>query len=223
MRIQSADTTNPESLASKMRRARVARFFDVIQSSRKPTVQILDVGGTEHFWASLWSGDCQTLHITLLNLEPVQIESDLPIEAVVGDARKMPQFRNGEFDFCFSNSVIEHVGTLSDQMRMADEVRRVAKGYFVQTPYRYFPIEPHVHFPFWNQLPIWVRTKLHQNLNLGWVKAEPDYLKARADIEGGRLISIREFRLLFPDAQVELEKLGPLVKSMTAVKAAASS
>src|SRR5690348_367524 len=113
MRIQSADTTNPGSLASRMRRARVARFFDLIQSSRKRTVQILDVGGTEHFWASLWNGDCQTLHITLLNLEPVQIESDLPIEAVVGDARKMPQFRNGEFDFCFSNSVIEHVGTLS--------------------------------------------------------------------------------------------------------------
>ena len=41
-------------------------------------------------------------------------------------------FGEREFDVIFSNSVIEHVGQFADQQRMADEVRRVGEGYWVQ-------------------------------------------------------------------------------------------
>jgi hypothetical protein len=202
-----------------MRRARLAQFFEIVLSTPSPKpLRILDVGGTEQFWISNWAEDCEGLRVTLLNLGLEQIRSKLPIVSLAGDARDLSEFDTGAFDFCFSNSVIEHVGTLADQKNMADEVRRVARGYFVQTPNRFFPIEPHYHVPGWAELPIWLRTQLHQRLDLGWMPCEPDFLKARVDVESCRLISLREFRLLFPDGQVRLERVGPFIKSMIAVK-----
>lgn len=200
-----------------MRRARLAHFFDLIPpgDGRK---RVLDVGGTEEFWANAWNQNWPELSITLLNLTAEKTSGKLPITSVAGDARDLSRFETREFDYCFSNSVIEHVGTLADQERMANEIRRVAQGYFVQTPYRYFPLEPHFHVPGWAQLPVWCRTALHRKLNLGWLPAEPSYLKARIDVEQIRLLSLREFRLLFPDAEVRMEKIGPLIKSMMAVR-----
>jgi len=183
-------------------------------------IRILDVGGTAAFWKSNWNLECDNLIVTLLNLEHTDDNVDLPVTSHVGDARDMPQYPDQHFDFCFSNSVIEHAGSLYEQKRMAQEIRRVARGYFIQTPYRYFPIEPQYHFPGWAQLPYWVRTMLHQRMDLGWVKAEQDYLDARIRIESCRLLSIREMRLLFPEAQIEYERFGPLIKSLIATRPA---
>ncbi len=217
MRLPCADTSLSNSWASRMRRDRLQQFIALLPHAAG-RVRVLDVGGTEGFWASLWNPECDRLSITLLNLEGAQPSGRLPIKALVGDARNLSRFETREFDACFSNSVIEHVGTLADQQKMANEIRRVAKGYFVQTPYRYFPVEPHFHVPGWAQLPMWCRTALHQRLNLGWMPAEPDYLRARMDVEQIRLLSIREFRLLFRDGEIWMEKIGPLVKSMIAVR-----
>jgi hypothetical protein len=202
-----------------MRRARVAQFLELLPNEAE-SAHILDVGGTEKFWRSVWNEQCRRLSITLLNLTATPVSGDLPIRSLAGDARDLSQFQNLAFDLCFSNSVIEHVGTLADQRRMAAEIRRVANGYFVQTPYRYFPIEPHFHVPGWAQLPVWCRTVLHQRLDLGWFTAEPDYMEARIDVEQIRLLSRREFRNLFEDAEIRFEKIGPLIKSMIAVRLA---
>ncbi|MEM2045934.1 MAG: class I SAM-dependent methyltransferase, partial [Candidatus Bathyarchaeia archaeon] len=62
----------------------------------------------------------------------------LDVEWIIGDARCMP-FKDKSFDVVFSNSVIEHVGNYDDQKMCAEEIRRVGKCYFVQTPNFYFP------------------------------------------------------------------------------------
>jgi len=175
-------------------------------------------GGLEAFWAKAWNERLHHASVTLLNLTKEKTTGKLPCVSVAGDARDLSGFRDGEFDFCFSNSVIEHVGTLADQSRMASEISRVAKGYFVQTPYRYFVIEPHYQFPAWQFLPLWLRTALHQRFNLGYVPAEKDYLTARIGVESVRLLSLREYRALFPDAIIRREKIGPLVKSLVAIR-----
>ena len=55
-------------------------------------------------------------------------------------------------------------------------------------------------------------------MDLGWVKAERDYLKARTDVEGCRLLSRREMSLLFPDGPIQCEWFGPFLKSLMAVR-----
>ena len=67
------------------------------------------------------------------------------------DGTQLP-FGDGEFDVAFSNSVIEHVPP-ELQAKFASEVGRVADRYFVQTPNRYFPIEPHYQLPLFQFLP----------------------------------------------------------------------
>ena len=67
----------------------------------------------------------------------------------------------------FSNSVIEHIPPPLQQ-DFANEISRVARRYFVQTPNRYFPIEPHYQFPFFQFLPRSLRQALNRRFTLGW-------------------------------------------------------
>jgi len=216
MRLTLADNTKANSVASQLRRARLQQFIEMLPPGKK--THILDVGGTIDFWDANWNEMPDNVSLTIVNLSPERVRDGLPIRSMTGDARCLSEFGDGYFDYCFSNSVIEHVGTLADQRAMAKEVRRVAIGYFVQTPYRYFPVEPHFHVPLWAQMPLWLRTALHQSADLGWMPAQPDYLNAREEVEQIRLLSIREMRLLFPDAELRMERIGGLVKSIMAVR-----
>jgi len=66
------------------------------------------------------------------------------------DGREM-KFQDQEFDFVFSNAVIEHVGDELDQKKFISEHARVGRYWVLTTPNRFFPIESHtqkifVHF-----------------------------------------------------------------------------
>ncbi len=121
---------------------------------------------------------------------------------VRADARALP-FPDGAFDIAWSNSVIEHLDP-ADRPRFAAEVRRVAGRYFVETPNRWFPVEPHVLLPAFQFLPRAARQRLWR---LG-VSDDPF-----TDI---RLIDAAELRRLFPDARIVRERFGPLTKSLIA-------
>ena len=219
MLLKFANNGDPNSWASRLRWKRTKQLLDMIPPGT-PT-RILDVGGTEHFWMNLYA-DANTIPcdiaITIVNIIPPTTSQHPQIKTLAGDARDLSGFQTEEFDVCFSNSVIEHVGTLLDQKRMAAEIRRVAKRYFVQTPYRYFPIEPHFHVLGWAQMPVPVRIAMHRHFDLGWMNAQPDYALAKADVEQIRLLNIREVRALFPDARLVTEQLGPLLKSLIAIR-----
>ena len=55
-------------------------------------------------------------------------------------------FRDLCFDIVYSNAVIEHL-TPDQQQKFASEVQRVGRTWFVTTPNRWFPVEPHYHLP----------------------------------------------------------------------------
>lgn len=55
-------------------------------------------------------------------------------------------FRTRGFDVVYSNAVIEHLPP-EQQSLFAGEIQRVGRGWFVATPNRLFPIEPHYRLP----------------------------------------------------------------------------
>ena len=207
------DNRNRNSLATKLRRKRTALFESLLTPLAKP-IRILDVGGTELYWKMTDLAGNDKISIWLLNLETVST-SLLNCTSVRGDARRL-DFENDNFDVVFSNSVIEHVGNYEDQLQMAKEVLRVGRRYFVQTPNKYFPVEPHFVFPFFQFLPFGLRVWFLRNFNLGWFPKTPDKSSARQIVESIRLLDRREFIQLFPDAKIYEEKIFGLTKSFIA-------
>lgn len=192
-------------------------FVRLLEPFPEP-VRVLDVGGTVRFWRTHTPDIPKRLELTLLNLYAKDVSELEGARALSGDARRMSQFQDRSFDVCFSNSVIEHVGSLADQRAMASEVRRVATSYFVQTPNRYFPIEPHFLFPCWQFLPVAVRASMHRRFRLGWMPPQPDPRLARAEVEQIRLLDLGEYRGLFPDSEIHRERFGPFTKSLIAIR-----
>ena len=121
---------------------------------------------------------------------------------VHGDALSLP-FEDGSFDVAYSNSLVEHLDP-ADRPRFASEIRRVAGRYWVQTPNRYFPIEPHALLPGFQFLPEGARRRL-------WRLGMP-----RGPYERIELLDASELRELFPEAVILRERLAGLTKSLIA-------
>lgn len=134
----------------------------------------------------------------------------------MGDARHM-DFASRSFDLVFSNSVIEHVGGFADQKRMADEVRRVGERFMIQTPNRYFPMEPHFVFPMFQFLPMSIKVYLLIKFRLGWVEKGHDAQHAREIVESIRLLSKKELCEMFPGARIYKEKFFGMTKSFIVI------
>ncbi len=208
-----ADHRRSTSLAARFRAHRLAFFRALLDRVPRPAT-ILDVGGTADFWKRSGLAD-DSIKVILLNVQRDMID-DPRFESIVGDARDLSAFGNAEVDVAYSNSVIEHVGTFDDQRRMANEVRRVAKKYFVQTPNVWFPIEPHFLVPGFQFMPVEMRAFLLRQSRLGWVPRERDRFRAKEIVGSVRLVSAREIGALFPEAALYRERVFGLTKSIIA-------
>lgn len=213
-----ADNRRDDSLAARLRRRRFALFNDYLARVPRP-LTVLDVGGTVNFWQRMGL-DAADYQVVILNLPDALAAESAPshrkLSRLVGDATALESFADHSFGVLFSNSVIEHVGDWAAQQRMAAEVQRVARAYFVQTPNRAFPIEPHFHVPLFQFLPIAVRVAMVQRAALGWYPRVPDRAEAEALVRSIRLLSGGEMQRLFPKATLHRERLMGLTKSFIA-------
>jgi hypothetical protein len=200
----TADFEKDDSLALKLRLKRIEIFKSLIRNMTRP-VKILDVGGTELFWKRMELKD-DKLDITILNIIEGE-ETPGEYEYIEGDGRDMHMFPDNSFDLVFSNSVIEHAGSLDEQEKMAQEIQRVGKRYFIQTPHYYSPVEPHFFFPLFQFLPTSVKTYLLQHFTLGYLEKTPDKKQAREIVQSIRLLKRKELKKFFPDATIKTEKL----------------
>ena len=211
-----ASSDNPNSLGYKFRVKRLQEFEKMFFSrfSGLEKIEILDVGGTSYFCKNSGLLSHPGLRITLLNLYPVET-SHPAIHAVQGDATDMREFENGSFDLVFSNSVIEHLFTLELQQKMAPEILRVGKSYFIQTPNVYFPIEAHYALPF---AQYYSKGFLHFMLTQTKFSRMRKWSSAEASqyIAEIRLLNAQEMKALFPGASLLKEKVLGLTKSITA-------
>jgi hypothetical protein len=178
-------------------------------------VKILDVGGCETFWANRGWNDNPNYEITLVNLHYFYQKDDYSnIKRVIGDATNLSQFRAEDYDIVFSNSVIEHLYTYENQKSMADECARLGKRYFIQTPNKYFFLEPHFLLPWFQFLPrnlqkfILTKTKLSRGRK--WDKERAEIITMEI-----KLLSKRDLIALFPRAKIYTETFIGLDKSYT--------
>jgi hypothetical protein len=195
----------------KRRMERFAREFALTNQTR-----VLDVGGTPDCW-------------NLLNTSPRVAFLNVPEAAdmagaglrIAGDGRALP-FRDGAFDLVFSNSVIEHVGDEESQRRFASEVARVGRGYWVQTPNHWFPVEQHMLTPFLHWLPkAWQRAIAPRwTVWSAFAKPTPDRRRFYVEhyLNEMRLLNAAELRALFPAARLIRERACGLTKSLVAMK-----
>jgi hypothetical protein len=172
---------------------------------------VVDPGGTLESWNGM-----RFPAILLVNVTSPTAPPPSGFQHVQADACETQL--TAAFDLAFSNSAIEHVGTLERQRQFASEMMRLGRHIYCQTPNRWFPIEPHYLAVFVHWLPpqMFGHT-LHRYLTLqGWAQrpTREQSMKIRQH-EAIRFLSKRELRELFPGCSIRTERVLGLAKSYT--------
>ena len=175
---------------------------------------MVDLGGDVRHWSN---APVQPEEIVFVNLFPQKV--DRPGQRVViGDACEVPaELASERFDVVYCNSVIEHVGGHLRRSALAQVVHQLADRHWVQTPYRYFPMEPHWVFPGFQFLPFWARVEITRRWPLGH-RHVSDRAKAAEHVASVDLLSRTEMSHYFPTSEIWPERLAGLTKSLVAIK-----
>lgn len=227
MNTQQVATRFVSRLSARQRAARGEQFRALLA----PTSQdrILDLGSEEgaHIAALIPFRE----NVTIADIDPVALARGRARfgfrTATLDESGRLP-FPDQHFDIVFCSSVIEHVTvpkqrlheiaskarfraeSWEHQRQFANEIRRIGKRYFVQTPYKWYPIESHTWLPLpIVVLPRRVQLRLIEWTNRWWIK--------RTELDWN-LLTASALAALFPEARIERERTLGLTKSVIAVK-----
>jgi SAM-dependent methyltransferase len=189
-------------LASRARARRHERFFAL--AGLPPGARVLDVGCGALGLRALASSPEGEPELDITGVDLLEYPA-YPGPFVRADPADGLPFADREFDLVYCSSVIEHVPP-DRRATFAAEVRRVGRGWFVQTPALSFPIEPHSLLPGAHWLPLSLRRPYWR-------------LGATGGWEEISLLGRGELETLFGPARAE--RIGPLVKSWVCVRAPA--
>ena len=207
----------PDSWGARRRARRWLWFADKFPDLRD--MSVLDLGGRIDTWAR---APFHPKHVHIVNLEGETIGDAGGVpewgEVSRGDACDLPEeIRARRYDVVFSNSVIEHVGGHERRLRFAEAVRTLGTGYWVQTPYRYFPIEPHWIAPGMQHMPNRVKQTLARRWPLSHTPAK-DMQTALENVLWTELIDKTQMRHYFPDGKFHNESILGITKSLIAYR-----
>ena len=180
-------------------------------------IKILDIGGTENYWNSMGLNLGNNIEIVLLNLYKIEVRG-AGFSSIKGEACNLEGVADKSFDLVFSNSVIEHLFSIENQQKMANEVKRVGKNYYIQTPNKFFPIEPHWVFPFFQFLPFGLKVYLTKNFSLGHISKAKSKQEAIDLVNEVNLLSKKELENLFSESKLYIEKFMGFDKSYAVYK-----
>jgi hypothetical protein len=216
------ETGGANSLATRFRRARAAHVVALINKTfaERGQCRIADLGGEPAYWRLLFDRDfleSRKVHVSLFNPQPFAVDDPL-FSAVVGDACDLSDHADQSFDLVHSNSVVEHVGDWPRMEAFARECRRLAPRYYVQTPYFWFPIEPHFSAPFFHWRSEQARARMLLKRGYGWWPKAADMGEAMRAVQHARLLDKAQFKFLFPDARRVDEKILVVTKSLIAIR-----
>jgi hypothetical protein len=185
------------------------RKFDLFMEVFQPTAadRILDVGGADgSFFSALYPWpEC----VVVVDLRCGALQQLSRSRPVLGNGLRLP-FADCAFDIVWSNATIEHVGGFARQQQFAGEIRRIAQGYFLTTPWKGFPIELHYKVPFYQFVPKRVQRWLIDHFSIGW--------REKGRWEEVNLLWHRQLRKLFPDAHTLKQRVTPWPESLIAYR-----
>jgi hypothetical protein len=215
-RARSLLVDSPSSLGARTRAARWRLFAELFPDIER--LRVIDLGGTVEAWRR---APVTPAHVTVLNLLEPGDSADPRLVPVTGDAcaaREVLERAGAEtrYDLVFSNSLLEHVGGHAQRSALAREAHALADRHWVQTPYRYFPVEPHWLFPGLQFLPLAARSKVAARWPLAHSRPD-DPATAMSEVQWTELVGVAELRAYFPTSQVHRERVAGLTKSITAV------
>jgi hypothetical protein len=212
--LHLVDHTTPRSLGA---RARLKRWNLLLQ--RYPAVtdwRVIDLGGTPDAWLA---APVRPQHVLIVNLQRFENVPEW-MSSIPADACDLPaEVHAVTYDLVYSNSVIEHVGGHDRRELFAANVRALAPRYWVQTPNRYFPIEPHWMFPAMQFFPKRARASVIRHWDprrtRGSLRSRESALAEASSVE---LLTKTELEYYFPDATILRERFSGMTKSFVALR-----
>jgi hypothetical protein len=207
------------SLQRKIRKKRAGLFARLMQP--QSAWKILDVGGTYPTWEQ---PGMESFQVTLLNLGASILPAHLEgrVISVAGDATSLP-YENRSFDLIYSNSVIEHVGSIENQKKFATEALRVGRALWIQTPAQGFLFEPHYMAFFIHWFPRSWQPRMLRWGSLWGVLNKPTGAQCDDYVRYNQLLTHKEVQRLFPGCRIIKERFFGLTKSYIVVKSYSSS
>jgi hypothetical protein len=216
-----------EKLRRYTRGKRLGRFNEFMKGARGP-VRLVDLGGTVRFWEDWGLAKQPLLDVTLINSHGLDISH-------ANDPVALPNIRRqrvdvltlsgadlAQFDVIFSNSMIEHLPGPDAQRQLAQAIIDSGRPYFLQTPNKRSPVDPHFPsplVPFFAAYPRRLQARLLCWSPLGSPSAASSLKAALARLENYHPLSTRDIRRLFPQAHVVVERPMGVPMSIIAMSA----
>jgi hypothetical protein len=215
--------------SEKSRKNRAAIFRDSFLLDKN--TKILDLGSEAgvNIYTTLQGTPVKPENVYIADIDSSLINKGASafgfVPVLICESNRLP-FKDDFFDIVYCSSVIEHVTvpkrkvwslcsgkkfkeiSLNRQKLFANEIRRVGKQYFVQTPNKHFLVESHTWLPFFSWLPRRVLVPALRLTNMFWVKkTSPDW----------HLLDRDKMSDLFCEANIVSEKIIGLIKSNIAI------
>ena len=211
------------SLFSKLSLISRARKLELFNRIIRPTedMKLLDVGAqinpnsrNEHQLIDTypWKHNFAVVNISQEHISAIKKRYP-QVEAVVGDACELP-WPDKSFDVVFSNAVIEHLGSFERQKKMAAEIMRVGKLWFVTTPNRWFPFEFHMRLPLVTWLPGRSYLRIGNVISYNHIRRKYMFGMKRKDL---RLLSARDLEECFPYSRIIKHRVTFMAETLIAV------
>jgi len=189
------------SVANKVRRENFNHFKNLVSSFNRK-VKVLDIGGTQEYWEMMEYTDPNLIEVILINITENKVT--LPnFMAIQMDATDL-DLLEFDCDIVFSHSLIEHV----DHEIFATIVRCFNRYYFIQTPNKNVPMEPHFLIPLFQFMPLWLKKLVLKSIKSPIIN----------EVEDINLLNKRELKKLFPYSEIYGGKILGMTQSFIVMR-----
>jgi len=206
-------------LSYQSRKRKLQLFYELTKPSASS--KVLDIGaevnpegkrGLQLIDGYKWKRQLYAVNLSAKHIDSI-CKHYPQIKVKVADACDLP-WPDKYFDIIYSNAVIEHVGSIERQKKMASEIMRVGKNWFVTTPNRWFPFEFHLRLPFVTWLPGNAYLRVGQIISY-------NHLKKRYCLgmkhNGLNLLSSKQMKILFPTSKIIKQRITFIPETLIAV------